>query len=92
MQRRDALLVGVGRIELAAVEQLLDGPNLAQACQLHNILLYGEAGLLVGHVVELMLPAGAAVGCVCGHLGSPRRVRLSLSNTRGMLEECALGG
>ena len=99
MQRRDALLVRVGRIELAAVEQLLDGPNLAQARQLHNVLLYGEAGLLVGHVVELMLPAGAAVGRVCGHLGSPRRgvaceVRLSLSNTRGtgMLEECALGG
>lgn len=86
MQRRDALLVGVRRIELAAVEQLLDSLDLAQTRQLHNVLLDGEVGLLVGHVVELMLPAGAAFGGAGGHLGSPLRARwrLSLSNTRGM--------
>jgi hypothetical protein len=73
MQRRDALLVRVCRIELAAVEQLLDGSNLAQARQLHDVLLHREAGLLVGHVVELMLPAAVA-GC---HLGGPQIRRVS---------------
>lgn len=73
MQRRDALLVRVCRIELAAVEQLLDGSNLAQARQLHYILLQREAGLLVGHVVKLMLPAAIA-RC---HLGGPQIRRVS---------------
>lgn len=68
VQRCYALLVGVCRIELAAVEQLLDGADLAQTRQLHNVLLDREAGLLVRHVFELMLPA--AVGG-CGHFGGP---------------------
>jgi len=72
MQRCYALLVCVRRIELALVEQLLDGADLSQTRQLHNVLLDGEAGLLVGHVVELMLPA-AVGGCGCGHFGGPLR-------------------
>lgn len=75
MQRRDALLVRVRRIELAAVEQLLDGSNLAQARQLHDVLLHREAGRLVGHVVKLMLRA-AVGGC---HLGGPQVRRVSAS-------------
>lgn len=71
MQRRDALLIRVGCVQLAAVKQLLDGANLAQTRQLHQVLLDGQAGLRVaqGHVVEFMLRG--VVGGACGHLGGP---------------------
>ena len=87
MQRRDALLVRVCRIELAAVEQLLDGPNLAQTRQLHDVLLHREAGLLVGHIVELMLSAAVA-GC---HLGGPADPQVS-ANVQGGVARCAHKG
>jgi hypothetical protein len=81
MQRCYALLVGICRIELAAVEQLLDGTDFSQTGQLHNILLDRKAGLLIGHIVELML-AGAVDGrshvlwaCIRGaHAGWSRLV------------------
>jgi hypothetical protein len=75
MQRRDALLVRVCRIAGAAVKQLLDGANLAQAGQLHDVGLDGQAGLLVGHVVEFVCMLGVvAVGRGGGssHVGEVR--------------------
>ena len=60
MERCYALLVLVRCIELAAVEEFLDGRNLAQSRQLHDILLDGETGLIC-HLLELMVACGGVV-------------------------------
>jgi hypothetical protein len=72
MERCYALLILVRRIDLPAVKQLLYSANLAQPRQLHDILLDGQARLLVRHSVELMLAARVR-RCRCGgHLRGPQ--------------------
>jgi hypothetical protein len=70
MQRRYALLILVCRIKLAAVEQLLYSANLAQPRQLHNVLLYGQAGCLVRHIIQLMFADRVPVGFGLSGCGS----------------------
>jgi hypothetical protein len=67
VERRDALLVGVGGGELAAVEQHLDGLDLAEARELHQILLdgqlWGRGDVLQLDVTILVLgPRGGGAG------------------------------
>ena len=59
MQRRDALLIRICRIERAGVEELLYRGDLAQPRQLHEVSFYGQAGLLAAQIFQLYIPVAS---------------------------------
>jgi hypothetical protein len=61
MQRCDALLIRICRIERAGVEELLYRSYLAQPRQLHEISFYGQAGLLVAEIFQLDVLVASAM-------------------------------
>lgn len=82
MERRDALVVAVCGIVPARVKQLLDGANLAETRQLHEVLLDGQTRLGRRHVLHFVLVSaglrslGVGAGRGCGrHGGGGRRAR-----------------
>jgi hypothetical protein len=88
MQRCDALLIRICRIERAGVEELLYRSYLAQPRQLHEISFYGQAGLLVAEIFQLDVLVASAMliiirlGRHCGGgrgAGSRRCLRRSWS-------------